>query len=324
MALFRYTERDPGHPIRAVGTVDDVTPTDAPAPRRARATPSRPGIEVINRAVDLLTAFTAGPGTVLSLAELARRTGLPKPTLHRLLAALEVQGLVDRTASGYQLGIRLFELGEHVPRKHKLREAALPFMQDLFEASHDTVHLAVLDGTDVVYLERIHGHRAVNVASRVGGRLPAYCTGVGKALLAYNPDAAVRVMAMPLVPRTPYTITSHQLLAEELVRIRQVGIAIDREENTLGITCVAAPIVVGERAIGAVSVTCSPRTDVERYTSAVRAAALGIRRSLDRSTAGRPAASPATAATTTAATTTTAPDPRTRPRTRTRTAKEPS
>ena len=162
----------------------------APQQPRSGERASRPGIEVINRAVDLLAAFTHGPGSVLTLAELARRTGLPKPTLHRLLAALEVQGLVDRTASGYQLGIRLFELGEHVPRKHKLREAALPFMQDLFEASHDTVHLAVLDGTDVVYLERIHGHRALNVASRVGGRLPAHCTGVGKALLAEPAFAA--------------------------------------------------------------------------------------------------------------------------------------
>ncbi|MCB1001660.1 MAG: IclR family transcriptional regulator [Acidimicrobiales bacterium] len=254
----------------------------APQQPRSGERASRPGIEVINRAVDLLAAFTQGPGSVLTLAELARRTGLPKPTLHRLLAALEVQGLVDRTASGYQLGIRLFELGEHVPRKHKLREAALPFMQDLFEASHDTVHLAVLDGTDVVYLERIHGHRALNVASRVGGRLPAHCTGVGKALLAYNPEAALRVMAMPLPPRTAYTITSHQVLAEELQRIRQTGISYDREENSLGITCVAAPIVVDGHAVGAVSVTSAPGSDVERYASAVRTAALGIRRSLGR------------------------------------------
>jgi DNA-binding IclR family transcriptional regulator len=238
---------------------------------------------VLNRAVDLLTAFTQGPGTVLSLAEMARRTGLPKPTLHRLLGALDGLGLVEKTPAGYQLGIRLFELGEHVPRKEKLREAALPFMQDLFEASHDTVHLAVLDGTDVVYLERIRGHRTVNVASRVGGRLPAYCTGVGKALLAFNPEAAIKVLAMPLVARTPYTITNHQLLAEALAEIRQSGIAFDREENAFGIVCAAAPILVDDRAVGAVSVTTSPeRGDIERYASAVKAAALGIRRTISR------------------------------------------
>lgn len=254
-------------------------PASDPTPKGA----ARPGIEVLNRAVDLLAAFTQGPGTTLSLAELARRTGLPKPTLHRLLASLDGLGLVEKTANGYQLGIRLFELGEHVPRKQRLREAALPFMQDLFEASHDTVHLAVLDGTDVVYLERIRGHKPVNIASRVGGRLPAYCTGVGKALLAFNPEAAMKVLAMPLAARTPYTITNHQVLAEQLTHIRQSGIAFDHEENSIGINCVAAPILVDDRAIGAVSVTCAaPRTDVAHYASAVKAAALGIRRTITR------------------------------------------
>mgnify|MGYP001191340794 CR=1 FL=1 len=259
-----------------------------PSTPRVAAT-ARAGIEVLNRAVDLLTAFTEGPGSMLSLAEIARRTGLPKPTLHRLLAALDVLGLVEKTPSGYQLGIRLFELGEHVPRKQKLREAALPFLQDLFEASHDTVHLAVLDGTDVVYLERIRGHKPINVASRVGGRLPAYCTGVGKALLAFNPEAALKVLAMPLTPRTPYTITSHQVLAEELARIRSTGLSYDREENSIGIVCVAAPIMLDDRAIGAISITCSPpKTDVQQYASAVKAAALGIRRSIARTPGLRP------------------------------------
>ena len=240
----------------------------------------RVGIEVLNRAVDVLTAFTRGPGTVLSLAELARRTGLPKPTLHRLLATLDALCLVERTANGYQLGIRLFELGEHVPRKQRLREAALPFLQDLFEASHDTVHLAVLDGTDVVYLERIRGHHSVKPASRVGGRLPAFCTGVGKAQLAFVPDAIAAVMAMPLVARTAYTVTDHQVLAAQLERVRETGIAFDREENTIGVVCVAAPILVDGRPVGAVSVTCAQPTDPERYASAVKFAALGIRRAL--------------------------------------------
>ncbi len=250
---------------------------------------AQPGIGVLTRAVDVLQSFTSGPGTTLSLAELARRTELPKPTLHRLLSALHGLGLIDKRPGGYQLGIKLFELGEHVPRKHKLREAALPFLQDLYEVNHDTVHLAVLDGTDVVYLERIRGHHALNVASRVGGRLPAYCTGVGKALLAFNPDAAMKVLAMPLVPRTAYTITDHRLLAAELERIREAGISLDREENALGVSCAAAPILIGERAIGAVSVTCSPvRADVERYAPAVKAAANGIRRTIVNTPGLRP------------------------------------
>ncbi len=275
--LFGTRRRGYGRRVGARRSTDEAAPAARPE------APARAGIEVLNRAVDVLAAFTQGPGTTLSLAEIARRTELPKPTLHRLLAALEVLGLVERVGTGHQLGIRLFELGEHVPRKQRLREAALPFLQDLYEASHDTVHLAVLDGTDVVYLERIRGHRAGNVASRVGGRLPAYSTGVGKSLLAFNPEAAEATMAMPLVARTPYTITNPAVLAEELTRIRQCGISFDREENSLGVTCVAAPILVDDRAIAAISITCSPpRTDVERYAPAVKTAALGIRRTLTR------------------------------------------
>jgi 2-hydroxymuconate-semialdehyde hydrolase len=112
---------------------------------------------------------------------------------------------------------------------------------------------------------------------------------VGKALLAFNPEAAMKALAMPLAARTPYTITSHQVLAEELTRIRQTGLSYDREENSIGIVCVAAPILIDDRAIGAVSITCSPpRTDVERYAPAVKAAALGIRRTIARTPGLRP------------------------------------
>lgn len=243
---------------------------------------ARPGIEVLNRAVDILAAFAEGSRVSLSLAEISRRTGLPKATAHRLLAALDTVRLVERTETGnYQLGIRLFELGEHVQRTHELREAALPFMQDLYEATHDTVHLAVLEGTDVVYLERIRGHRQINVASRVGGRLPAACTGVGKALLAFNPEAAQQVLSATLSPRTPYSIVSPKVLDAEFCRIRETGVAFDREENAIGVHCAAAPILVAGRAVAAVSVTGSPaRLDVDRIASAVRTAALGIQRTM--------------------------------------------
>jgi DNA-binding IclR family transcriptional regulator len=104
---------------------------------------------------------------------------------------------------------------------------------------------------------------------------------VGKALLAFNPDAARATLSSPLTPRTRYTITDPTLLTEELARIRASGIAFDREENAIGVACAAAPIVIDDRAVGAVSVSCAPpRLDVERYSSAVKAAAHGIRRTL--------------------------------------------
>jgi IclR family transcriptional regulator, acetate operon repressor len=236
-------------------------------------------IAVIDRSVAVLQAFASGPGSVQSLAELSRRTNLPKPTVHRLLASLEANGLVERVDGGHQLGMRLFELGEHVPRRTRLREASLPFLQDLFEVSHETVHLGLLDGAEVVYVERIRGHRQNRVASRVGGRQPAYCTGVGKALLAFNPATAEEVLTRPLPMRTRHTFTDPRLLSAELERIRASQLAFDREEHTLGITCVAAPIVVRDVAVAAVSITATS-SDVERFAPAVKTAALGIRRAL--------------------------------------------
>lgn len=241
-------------------------------------------IAVLDRAFDLLAAFGTGDGGDPTLAELARRVGLPKTTAHRILGSLVAAGAVERTPGGYRLGMLLFELGERVHQKSDLREAALPFLQDLYEVAHETVHLAVLDGVEVLYVERIRGHRQQSqLASSVGGRLPAYCTGVGKALLAFTPESARAVLASgPLRPRTPYTITSPRLLVEELARIRTTKLACDRDENAIGIHCVATPVLVGGQAVAAISMTGpAERISAERVGSAVRTAALALQRVLE-------------------------------------------
>lgn len=246
------------------------------------------GIAVISRAFEVLAAFGSGEQEGTSLAEVTRRVGLPKTTTHRLLGALVDAGVVERAQGGYRLGMRLFELGERVSHKHTLREAALPFLEDLYEVTHETVHLAVLDGIDVLYVERIRGHRQQRqLASRVGGRMPAYATGVGKALLAFTPSAASAVLShAPLPPLTPYTITGRRGLSNELAGIRSSRVAFDREENAIGVHCVAAPVLVGGRAVAAISVTGpGERVSEERVGSAVRTAALGLQRVL----ADRPA-----------------------------------
>jgi DNA-binding IclR family transcriptional regulator len=247
--------------------------TDESDPEVAR------GVAVLRRMFALLEAFRGSDE--LSLAELARRSGLPKTTAHRLVGLLVSEQILERRGNDYRLGLRLFELGELVPRKRSLREAALPFLQDLFEATHETIHLAVLDGTDVVYLERISGHRKVKAPSAVGGRFPAHATGVGKALLAFTPDAARTVLARPLLRVTPYTITAPNVLADELRRIAAAGVAFDREESTPGVSCVAAPVLVGHEAVAALSVTGpSARMQPETLAPAVRTAALGLARVL--------------------------------------------
>jgi IclR family acetate operon transcriptional repressor len=238
---------------------------------------------VLGRACAVLTCF--GPGdTELSLAELGRRTGIPKPTVHRLVVALDEWGIVERTArGGVRLGMRLFELGQLVPRQRGLREAARPFLSDLYRATDETVHLAVLDGVEVVYLDKLTGRRGPALPSMVGGRMPAYCTGVGKALLAYSPPAVLHaVVAAGLPRRTPHTIVMPGLLQREIDAVRERGVAFEREESTAGVTCAACPVLdAGGAAIAAISITgWTTALDVARVAPAVRTAALGLSRQL--------------------------------------------
>jgi IclR family transcriptional regulator, acetate operon repressor len=178
---------------------------------------------VLGRTMALLTAFRSGEEE-LTLAELARRAGIPKPTAHRLLAELATCNVVERTPGGHRLGTRLFELGQLAPLQRGLREAAAPFLADLFEATHETVHLAVPDGVDVVYVQKLPGRHGPRIDSRIGGRMPAYCTGVGKALLAFGPpERLAEVLAAGLVRRTPRTVVAPGLLRQELDRIRACG-----------------------------------------------------------------------------------------------------
>jgi len=230
----------------------------------------------------LLTAFRSGEAEI-TLAELSRRTGIPKPTAHRLLAELATWNVVERTPSGLRLGMGLFELGQLAPRQRGLREAAAPFLADLFEATHETVHLAVLEGLEVVYVQKLVSRRGPRLPSQVGGRMPAYCTGVGKALLAFAPpELLAQVVTEGLVRRTPRTIIAPGLLEQDLARIRARGVAEEHEESTVGIACVAAPVLgEGRRAVAAISITgWANRLDTGRLAPAVRTAALGLSRAL--------------------------------------------
>lgn len=240
---------------------------------------------VVARVARVLSSFT--PDHVeLSLAELTVRSGLPKSTVHRLLAELEQAGLVERQDGWVRLGIRLFELGQLVPRQRTLRDAALPFMEDLREVTRQTVHLAVLDGLEVVYLEILGGHQTPRLPSRVGGRMPAYCTGVGKALLAHaSPETVAAVVARGLVRRTPYTITSPEALYRQLEDARSSGTAHDHEESAVNFACTASPVFGADgRAVAALSVTGRlPMLHSERTAPAVRTAALALSRVLRES-----------------------------------------
>lgn len=219
----------------------------------------------------------------LTLSELADRSELPKSTLHRVAGQMVEEGLLQKTNYGYRLGITLFELGGLVPGPRRLREAALPLIEALFEATHQTIHFGVLDGDEVLYLERIMGHKSVNAPTRTGGRLPAYCTGLGKALLAFMPPETVAtVLSGELKAFTRNTITSQARLCECLQEVRKARVAFDREERTLGVACVAGPVVNrAGHSVAAISVTTRPdKSSLDRLVPAVRATAIALSRAV--------------------------------------------
>jgi DNA-binding IclR family transcriptional regulator len=241
------------------------------------------GRSVISKVVALFDAFT--PTTPeLSLNELAAETGLPVSTTYRLASELVAWGGLERVAGGgYRIGLRLWELGSLAPRGESLREVALPFMSDLYEATRENVHLAVLDGTEVLYVEKLSGRRAMTVRTRRGGRLPLHATAAGKVLLAHAPESLFReTVAAGLRRYTAHTIIAPGHLRRALTDIRRSGIGYAREELTVGTLSVASAILDGEGdAVAAVSVTLrSGRGDLRRLGPAVHTAAISISRGL--------------------------------------------
>jgi DNA-binding IclR family transcriptional regulator len=226
----------------------------------------------------VLDCFSS-PAAVLSLADLTAQTGIPKPTVHRLLNDLVEWRALERTHSGFRLGVRLFELGGLVHLNDQLREVALPYMSRLYEGTHEIVHLAVLDGIEVLYIAKLRGPNSPRAPSRVAGRMPLHCTAIGKALLAFsNRFVANQVLERRLARHTPYTITSPDLLVQQLVEIRKTRIAYEMEESAIALACVASPIVGRNgKAIAAISVSGRLRSiDPDRVGQTVKATATAI------------------------------------------------
>ncbi len=223
-----------------------MTVTDRPVPIDAEA-PS-----ILTKAFDLLRAFNPYE-RVMTLSELSRASGLPKSTVHRLLARLVELGAVEHHRSGYKLGLGLLQLGAGTPAGY-MRDLALPYLAQLHRWSNASVHFAVLRQFDVVYLEKMAGKESRATITNVGSRLPANCTAIGKALLAHEDlDDLATFLPSPLPRMTPHSVTEVDSLISELRKVRDEGIARERSEAQLGLACVAAPVVMNGFAIGAVS-----------------------------------------------------------------------
>lgn len=238
---------------------------------------------VTGKVLRVLAAFTS-ERPELSLTEIVDRAGLAMTTGHRLVGELTAAGLLERGEDRrYRIGLRLWEIAALAPRGPGLRERALPYMEDLYEVTRENVQLAVREGAQVVFVERIAGRHAVGVRTRVGGRFSMPATGVGLVLLAHAPiEVQEQVLAQPLPRFTARTTTDPVRLRSQLAEIRRTGYAISEGQITTDAVSVAAP-VFGEDQQVAAALSVVVRAGDTRPSSlvpAVRAAARAISRAV--------------------------------------------
>lgn len=209
----------------------------------SRSSPYR--IQVLDRSLGILDAL-AEVDESLSPADLVRCLSLHKSTVHRLLMVLEQHRLVRRDPNHgkYSLGVKLFELGSHAVERLDLRGSADPILRRLVDATRETAHVCILDGTEMLSIANVQGSWAMRSPSTVGRRTPVYCTSVGKAAIAFLPEAALDefVKRLTFTPFTRRTLTTPAALKAELARVRERGFAVDDEEIEKGLRCVGAPV----------------------------------------------------------------------------------
>lgn len=237
---------------------------------------------MVERITLIMDAFERR-STLLTLEEVTVRTRLPRSTAHRILDQLVQLDWLEHTAFGYCLGLRALGLGGRDGEQGEIRSAAAPVVQELFLRTGLVVHLAVLDDADVYYLDKIGGPFATTLPSRVGGRVSAHTTAIGKALLAWlTPEEVDELLRGRLVRRTERSIGDLAVLHQELARIRtRSGLAFEREEAVPGVACVATAVRGQRGAVAALSLCGEAQTtQLERVAPLVLDAAREIAREL--------------------------------------------
>jgi DNA-binding IclR family transcriptional regulator len=214
-------------------------------------------IRAVERALDVLLCFSRQTPE-LTMSRIAEQVGMPKSTVHRLLATLEKKRFVQRDAATgtYRLGIRLLQMAYLTLERNDLRRLAAPFLRQLSERYQETVHLSILDEPDVVFLDVIESSQRVKLAAAIGQRLPAFTTASGKAILAYMPTETVqRTLARGMPQYTQRTLCSSEEFFEDMRHVRERGFALDEQELEAGINAVAAPIFdLSDKPIASVAV----------------------------------------------------------------------
>jgi IclR family pca regulon transcriptional regulator len=212
----------------------------------------------LERGLAILSAFRSGR-PLLGISELGRDVGLSRSTTHRYVATLAALGYLEQDGSTkkYRLGPRVLDLGFSAINSMELREVAAPHLRELSDATGYTANMAILDDLDIVYVERCRSSRAkqreIDLNLHVGARLPAYCTSLGKVLLAFLPaeQQRDRVQRITFTRRGPNTLTTRPAFVAELKRIRADGFAINNEELAYGLRSIAAPLLTHDGVAGA-------------------------------------------------------------------------
>ncbi|MGH3715781.1 MAG: IclR family transcriptional regulator [Micromonosporaceae bacterium] len=238
--------------------------TPATAPPSAAAGNGRPeSVKSADRTVDVLELLAATEGSRLTLSELQRRLGVPKSSLHGILRTLVARRWVetDERGTAYGIGLRALRVGSAYLDRDPVVRAAGTVLARVRRQLDETLHLARLDGAEVVYLASRESQHHLRVTSRIGRRLPAYATALGKALLgARDWEDAARLLPERMTALTEHTVTDSELLREEWQETRLRGWAYESEQNTPGLVCFAVALP-GSPAIDAIS--CSvPRTRI--------------------------------------------------------------
>jgi len=221
-----------------------------------------PAMRGVDRALRLITVL-GGRGSGYTLDELSRVLDLPKSSLHRILAVFRANGYATQPEPGgrYFLGPAALEAAFRFHESMDLRMLVHQLILQIRDRFDETAHMAVMDGSDVVYLDKVEASHSVRLTSVIGGRNPAHATGVGKAMLAFTlaDEAQVRswiALHGPLVARTENTVVTVDAFAARLDTVRRRGFSLDDEESELGVRCVAVPVFFGSKVpVAAVSVT---------------------------------------------------------------------
>ena len=221
-------------------------------------------VQSVERAIRILQCFTKAKPE-LRLKDITEELDLNKSTVHGLLNTLKQHGLLqqDEETQKYRLGWAVLEMGNCLLSSIDIRNVASPFIKELCAQTGETVHLVVLEGKDVVYIDKQESNQSIRLFTSIGTRYPAYATGVGKAILAYKPpESLMQHLPDTLVQLTPTTMTNHEEMSESLAQVRRAGYAVDNEENLAGLSCVAAPIFDHTNKVAAAISVAGPSTRI--------------------------------------------------------------